>query len=136
MIPDIRAAQAAMGKRPIPPYAAFGIGRTAPGIHLYGVGNPPTEPSGPNRISARAANVAAVNLGTVQLWAIVALLPPRRIQLPPGVSRVGPRLRSSQLRHVASKPRLELARVVYSDRDPIVLLDGNGPATASASDSV
>lgn len=131
VIPDIGAAQAAMGNRPIPTHAAFGIARTSPGIHLYGVGNPCVEPSGPNRISSRAANVAAVNLGILQLWAIVALVPPRQIQLPPGVSRLAPRLRSASLRHVESEPRLELARVRFPDVDPTVLFDGKNVPTAS-----
>ena len=124
-----------MGNRPIPAHAAFGLARISPGVYLYAVGNPSVEPSGPNRISSRAANVVVVNLGTLQLWAIVALLPPRQVQFPPGVSRLGPRLRSARLRYVASKPPLELARVRFPDVDPSLLRDGNGTRKASGPDS-
>ena len=134
VVPDIGAAQAAMGQRPIPTHAAFAIARTSPGTYLYGVGNPTVEPSGPDRISSRAANVVAVNLGTLQLWAIVALLPPQHIQLPPGVSRLGPRLRYSHLVHVASKPRLDLARVRFPDVDPASVLDAIVTPRPSRSD--
>jgi hypothetical protein len=118
MVPDIGAARAAMGERAIPEHAVFGVARTSPGIHLYGIGNPTVEPVGPNRLSSRAANVAAVNLGSLQLWVVNPLVAPRRVQLPPGVSRLGPRLSSCRLRRVPSEPPLELARVVFLDLDP------------------
>ena len=43
---------------------------------LWGAGNASLEPKGPTRISSRAVNVLALNLGELQLWSLFQLLNP------------------------------------------------------------
>lgn len=66
-IPDITTARKlAEGKTP--KNVQIGAARTDGDDVLWLVGNPTVLPTGPNRISSRAVNVAALNLGRLQLW--------------------------------------------------------------------
>lgn len=122
LIPDIGAAQAASGMRPIPTAARFGAARITPGFYLYAVGNPTVLPRGPDRLSSRAASVVAVNLGELQLWALVPLLPANQVRLPGSVSRLSSRLEGRRLRSAPAEPDLDAAVVVFPDVDAADLL--------------
>lgn len=83
-IPDITTAKAVMKGEPLDG-VHVGAARTTGSPYIWGVGNPTVTPSGRDQISCRAVNVAALNLGTLQLWAVIPVLRPERVELPAGV---------------------------------------------------
>jgi hypothetical protein len=113
-IPDIRSAQHIADGR-VPEFAVAGAARTNNSTYLWGVGNPTVKPSGPDRISCRAVNVAGLNLGPLQLWVAIPIVPPDKLHLPRGVVALHPQLRSRGLR--TRSGNLDPTQVVarYSD---------------------
>jgi hypothetical protein len=128
-IPDITTAkQVAVGV--VPDEVVTGAARTNGSRLLWGAGNPIVVPSGPDRISCRAVNVAAFNLGSLQLWVAVPLVRPDALRLPKGVTELHPQLRSRSLR--TRTGNLDPTQVVaeYSDATAAVVF----AALAAASD--
>jgi hypothetical protein len=96
-VPDITAAkQVAAGV--VPDGVIAGAARVGVTKVLWGAGNATVEPSGPDRINCRAVNVAAFNLGSLQLWVAVPLVRPDTLRLPRSVSQLNPMLQSRSLR--------------------------------------
>jgi hypothetical protein len=90
-IPDITTAKAVRNGGSLD-HVTIGVARTTGSPYIWGAGNPTVIPSGPDQTSCRAVNVAAVNLGTLQLWVVIPVLPPERVELPPGVLPLGANL--------------------------------------------
>lgn len=114
-IPDITTAKK-IAAGSVPDGVVAGAARVNDSSMLWGTGNPTVVPSGPDRISCRAVNVAAFNLGSLQLWVAVPLVAPDSLRLPKGVTRLNHQLRSRSLRPRTSN--LDPTQVVaeYSDR--------------------
>ena len=95
-IPDVTAAKRiAAGE--LPDHVVAGAARTAPSTYIWGVGNPTVQPVGPQNISSRAINVAALNLGTLQLWVVIPMIKPVAVRLPRQVTRLNPHVRAAHL---------------------------------------
>ena len=95
-IPDITTAKA-LAAGVTPDHVHVAAARTNNGRMVWGAGNPTVQAAGPNRMSSRVINVAAFNLGPIQLWAIIPIIPPDHLQLPPGVKRLHANLCSRAL---------------------------------------
>jgi hypothetical protein len=85
---------------------------------LWGVGNASVDPVGPDRISTRAVNVAALNLGEVQFWVVMPFIPADEIRLPAGVLELRPGLKVSQLAYRAAD-RLDPTEVIAAYGDEV-----------------
>jgi hypothetical protein len=115
-VPDITSARlVASGE--LPDQMRAGAARVDPGApFLWGVGNATVKPTGPDRINSRAVNVAAFNLGSLQLWVVVPLVKPDCLELPPGVARLSANLRFGSLRTRLGDLDPTQVRVRYSDQ--------------------
>ena len=114
-IPDVTTARA-LAAGETPPDVTIGAARVAASRYIWGAGNPTVEPTGPDRITCRAINVVALNLGALQLWVVMPVVArPDELRLPRGVTRVHPQLRYRSLRgrHADVDPTQVAAR--YSD---------------------
>jgi hypothetical protein len=114
-IPDITTARA-LAAGETPPDVTIGAARVAASPYIWGAGNPTVEPTGPDRVSCRAINVVALNLGVLQLWVVMPVVAqPDELRLPQGVTRIHPQLRYRSLRsrHADVDPTQVVAR--YSD---------------------
>lgn len=130
-VPDITTAKKVAAGF-VPDEVVAGVARTNDSSVLWGAGNPTVVPSGPDRISCRAVNVAAFNLGSLQLWVAVPFARPDALRLPKGVVELHPQLRSRSLRSRTSN--LDPTQVVaeYSDRTTAAILAGLEAASRSA----
>lgn len=120
-IPDITTAKAVAANGPLK-HVRVAAAQTEDSSVLWGVGNPTVLPRGPDRISSRAINVASMNLGQLQLWVVVPLVPPDDIQLPAGVTPLHEDLAFGALATRAGS--LDPTQVVatYSDRTTAAFL--------------
>ncbi len=82
---------------------------------LWGAGNATVEPAGPDRISSRAVNVVALNLGALQLWGVFPFVRPDAVVLPSGVLRLSARSTFRRLRSRRGGLDPALVAVRYSD---------------------
>jgi hypothetical protein len=113
--PDITTARA-LAAGSMPEHVYVGAARISGDADvLWGVGNPTVRPAGPDRIGCRAINVVAWNLSSLQLWVAVPMLPPDKLRLPLGVTRLHPTLRSGSLRKRSSDLSPSQVRATYSD---------------------
>ena len=118
-VPDITVAkQVAAGI--VPDEVVAGAARVNETRVLWGAGNATVHPSGPDRISCRAVNVAAFNLGSLQLWVAIPVVRPDALRLPRSVSILHPNLRSRSL-HTRS-----------GDLDPTQVIAEYSDATSTA----
>lgn len=95
-IPDLTAAKKIAAGQ-LPDHIVVGAARTGPTTYIWGVGNPTVRPFGPEHISSRAVNVAALNLGTLQLWVVIPIIKPIAVRLPRQVTRLNPHVRAARL---------------------------------------
>lgn len=97
-IPDITAAREVAAGH-VPDHVYVGAARIVGARTYWGAGNPTVRGTGADLISSRAVNVAAFNLGLLQLWVALPVVPPDRLTPPRGVTRLNARLRSGALRN-------------------------------------
>jgi len=100
LVPDITTARA-LASGDVPGDVTIGAARVAASRHAYvwGAGNATVEPKGPDRISSRAVNVVALNLGELQLWVVMPVIAkPDELRLPRGVIRLHSQVRYGSLR--------------------------------------
>jgi hypothetical protein len=95
-VPDITTAKAVASGESLD-HVFVGAARTDRSAFLWGAGNATVEPRGHDRISSRAVNVAALNLGTLQLWVVIPIVRPDALRLPDAVVIAGGGLRSRDL---------------------------------------
>lgn len=95
-VPDITLGrQLANGEVPD---IVVGGARASQMDQVWGAGNASVEPVGHDRISSRAVNVLALNLGELQLWGVLPVIRPDDLRLPSGVQPLSPNSRSRSLR--------------------------------------
>lgn len=76
----------------MPAHAVGGAAKVGRSQYVWGTGNATVSPTGPDLINSRSINVTAVNLGPLQLWAVVPIVKPDWVVLPKGVTRLHQRL--------------------------------------------
>lgn len=114
-IPDITTARA-LGAGEVPEDVTIGAARIGGSRYVWGAGNPTVVPAGPDRISCRAINVVALNLGPLQLWVVMPILvKPDELRLPQGVTRLHPHVRYRSLR--SRHPNVDPTQVVAKFSD-------------------
>lgn len=114
-VPDITAARA-LAEGQTPEGVTIGGARVNGSPYLWGAGNPTVEPTGPDRISCRAINVVALNLGALQLWVVMPIVvQPDELHLPRGVTKLHAHVRYRSLR--TRPPNVDPTQVVarFSD---------------------
>lgn len=90
-VPDItRAKEIRSGL--VPDHVVGGAAKVGSSQYVWGTGNATVSPTGPDLLNSRAINVTALNLGQLQLWAVVPIVKPETVVLPKGVTRLHPRL--------------------------------------------
>lgn len=114
-IPDITTAKAVAAGAPLE-HVRVAAARTTDSSVLWGVGNPTVQPSGPDRISSRAVNVASMNLGQLQLWVVVPIVAPDGVHLREGVAPLHEDLTSAGLGTRSGGLDPTQVVVTYSDR--------------------
>jgi hypothetical protein len=95
----------------------IGVGRANDADFAYGFGNPTIRSTAEHPPSARSAGVAAMNLGSLQLWAVVPWIRSGRVQLPAGLTVLNSRTRANQLRTVPRVPQTERVVVDFGSLD-------------------
>jgi hypothetical protein len=90
-VPDVTTAKEIRGGL-APNHVVGGAAKVGRSQYVWGTGNATVSPTGPDLLNARAINVTALNLGPLQLWAVVPIVKPERVVLPKGVIRLHPRL--------------------------------------------
>jgi hypothetical protein len=116
-VPAITQAKA-VARGEVPELVVAGAARATGDRVLWGVGNASVDPVGPDRISTRAVNVAALNLGEVQFWVVMPFIPADEIRLPAGVLELRPGLKVSQLAYRAAD-RLDPTEVIAAYGDEV-----------------
>lgn len=107
-LPDITTARKLRSGDPLD-HVVAGIALSTQTDLLWAVGNPSVLPRGPNNISCRAVNAAALNLGPLQLWIAMPIVAPDRLNLPTEVrlAHAGLQLRDLEL----GTPTLSLSNI-------------------------
>ena len=113
-LPDITTARTIAGGG-VPNHVYAGAARTNGRRYVWGAGNPTVRPTGPDRVSCRAINVAAVNLGSLQLWVAIPVVRPGELRMPRGVASLNPQLRSGSLRTRSGNLDPSSIKATYSD---------------------
>jgi hypothetical protein len=90
-VPDISMAKA-VRNGVVPDYVRAGAAKVGSTRYVWGTGNASVSPTGPDLLNSRAVNVAAVNLGRLQLWVAIPIVRPETLILPKGVTRLHPRV--------------------------------------------
>ena len=111
-MPDITACRN-LGSGQLPATLECGVAR-ANGELMWEVGNPTVTCAGQRKLSARAVNAAAFNLGPLQFWVALPVISADRIRMPPGVARLRPDLTYAKLRLGRDPMRLSEIRAHYS----------------------
>ena len=134
-IPDISAARAiADGQLPV--LCRAGAARTNGTSLLWGTGNPTVLPKGKGKISGRAVNVTAVNLGTLQMWvALPIIIEPDTLRWPAGVAPLHANLRSGSLRTRVNSIDPTQVTAEYSQSTTEALFAAIAKAQGAAGDS-
>lgn len=114
IVPDITTARA-VREGHVPDHVRAGAARVDTSTFVWGTGNATVLPAGPDRLSPRAVNVTALNLGPVQLWVVLPLVRPDDLRLPGGVAQLSPRLRFGSLRTRTGDLDPSAVTVTYSD---------------------
>jgi hypothetical protein len=105
VIPEVtRASQLRRGDSGAFDGVAVGIARTGSENFAYGFGNPSVVPKGPRYANSRSAGVAAVSLGSLQLWIVVPWFRHATTRLPRGVAVASAGLRARRLTALPSTP--------------------------------
>lgn len=90
-VPDITTAKEIRAGL-VPSHVLGGAAKVGRSRYVWGTGNATVSPTGPDLLNSRAINVAALNLGPVQLWAVIPIVKPERVAFPRGVIRLHPRV--------------------------------------------
>ena len=122
-VPDITTARAVAEESSLD-HVYVGAARTDNPGFLWGTGNSTVLPTGPDRISSRAINVAAITLHFLQLWIVMPIIRPDQIRLPKGVIRLHGELRSGELRTRDGNLDPTQVRATYSDETTMNFFQG------------
>lgn len=95
----------------------IGAGKASDPDFAYGFGNPTIRSTAQHPPSVRSAGVAAMNLGSLQVWAVVPWIRSGRVQLPPGLTVLNSRTRANQLRSVPRVPETDRVVVDFGSLD-------------------
>lgn len=112
-VPDITTAKE-ISRGQLPDHVVGGAAKVGRSRYIWGTGNATVSPTGPDLLNSRAINVAALNLGPLQLWAVVPLFKPEQIVLPKGVTRLHPRLAFQSLPTRTGEVNPSLVKATFS----------------------
>ena len=93
-----------LGDGEVPENVRIGAARVKSGsAYLYGFGNPTVEVVRPDDANCRTIQIAAFNLGTLQLWCMIPIFRPDSLRWPPNVIELKSGTRSAALRFARAK---------------------------------